>query len=68
MTFAVSEIDGVDHAVVNVLTFDDAETMEFDILSTDFDGETVDKRLQRRARNWIPNVTVAIESRQSGQQ
>jgi hypothetical protein len=67
MTFAVSEINGRDHAVVNVFTFDDAEAMEFDISSTDFDGETVDQRLRRRARNWIPSVSVSFESQQSGQ-
>jgi hypothetical protein len=68
MTFAVSEIGGRDHAVVNVFTFDDAEAMSFDISSTDFDGETVEERLERRARNWIPNVSVSFESRQTGEQ
>jgi hypothetical protein len=63
MTFAVSEIDGRDYAVVNVFTFDRAEAMDFDVSSTDFDGETVENRLQRRARNWIPNVAVSVRTR-----
>jgi hypothetical protein len=66
MTFAVSEIDGRDHAVVNVFTFDGAEAMDFDVSPTDFDGETVEKRLQRRARNWIPIVDVSYSAKRHG--
>jgi len=61
MAFAISEIEGRLHAVVNVLTFDDAETMEFDVSSTDFDGEDIDQRLSRRSRNWIPDVIVTFD-------
>ena len=61
MAFAISEIEGRLHAVVNVLTFDDAETMEFDVSSTDFDGEDIDQRLSRRSRNWIPDVIVQFD-------
>jgi hypothetical protein len=67
MTFAVSEIDGRDHAVVNVFTFDDAEEIRFDVSSTDFDGETVEERLKRRARNWIPNVSVSFRPKRDSQ-
>jgi hypothetical protein len=63
MTFAVSNIDGRDYAVVNVFTFDDSEAMEFEVSSTDFDGETIEERLTRRARNWIPAVSISISSR-----
>jgi hypothetical protein len=63
MTFAVSEIDGREYAVVNVFTFDDAEAMEFDVSSTDFDGETVEERLRRRVHNWIPNVRISLRSK-----
>ena len=63
VTFAVSEIDGRRCAVVNVFTFDDSDAMEFDVLSTDFDGETVDQRLRRRARNWIPDVNISFSSK-----
>ena len=66
MTFAVSEINGRDHAVVNVFTFDDAEAMSFDLSSTDFDGETVDERLERRARNWIPKVNISFSGNRDG--
>ena len=66
MTFAVSEIEGRRYAVVNVFTFDDAEAMEFDVSSTDFDGETVEERLKRRARNWIPNVNISFSSDRDG--
>ena len=62
MTFAVSEIDDRLYAVVNVLSFDDAEAMEFDVSSTDFDGETVEERLERRARNWIPKVSISFSA------
>jgi len=67
MTFAISDIDGRNHAAVNVFTFDDADAMEFDVSSTDFDGETVDERLERRARNWIPSVSISFLSEQDGQ-
>jgi hypothetical protein len=60
MTFATSEIDGQLRAVVNVWTFDQAENMRFEVASTDFDGESVDRRLQRRARNWIPRVKISV--------
>ena len=56
----VSSIEGNDYAVVNVNTFENVDPDELDSSPTDFDGETVDDRLQRRARNWIPNVTMLI--------
>jgi hypothetical protein len=62
LPFATSEIDGRLYAVVNVLTFDDADSMEVDVSSTDFEGEERDERLRRRARNWIPDVTVSFSS------
>ena len=63
MTFATCEIDGRLRAVVNVWTFDEAEDMRFEVASTDFDGENVDQRLQRRARNWIPNVQISFQAK-----
>ena len=62
MTFAVSDIDGQLRAVVNVWTFDEAENMQFEVASTDFDGESVDQRLERRSRNWIPSVRIEVSS------
>ena len=61
MTFATCDTDGQLRAVVNVWTFDDAEDMEFEVVPTDFDGEMVEDRLQRRVRNWIPTVRISIE-------
>jgi hypothetical protein len=40
--------------------------MEFDVSCTDFDGETVDQRLRRRARNWISDVEVSFPSKRDG--
>jgi hypothetical protein len=65
MTFAVSEIDGRQYAVVNVYAFDDSDRMEFDVSCTDFDGETVDQRLRRRALNWIPDVDISFSSKRT---
>ena len=62
LPFATSEIDGRLYAVVNVLTFDEAGSMDFDISSTDFDGETREERLRRRARNWIADISVSFSS------
>lgn len=54
----VSEIDEKLYAVVNVNSFEDAESLAFSSSATDFGGETKDSRLQRRERNWIPNVRM----------
>jgi hypothetical protein len=62
MVFATSEIDGRLYAVVNVLTFNDAQEMVVDVSATDFDGEGVDQRLTRRARNWIPDVDIRFST------
>ncbi len=57
--FVISEIQDKTYAVVNVHTFEDVNSEEFVSSVTDFNGETIDGRLQRRARNWIPRVTIA---------
>lgn len=57
--FVASEIDGRLYAVVNALTFDDVDTDSLARTSTDFDGEDTDNRLDRRKRNWIPDVRIA---------
>ena len=54
----LSEIDGVRYAVVNVNTFADVDNLAVDRCATDFDGEEQADRLERRRRNWIPDVTV----------
>ena len=54
--FVTSEIDGALYAVVNVNSFEGDDELESS--PSDFDGETVDSRLVRRQRNWIPEVTI----------
>ena len=53
-----SHIDERLYAVVNVLYFLDFDRELFDRSESDFEGETVESRLGRRARTWIPAVTV----------
>ncbi len=52
----LSEIDANLYAVVNVNAFNDTPGLSFSKSSTDFDGEDTGGRLERRQRNWIPNV------------
>jgi hypothetical protein len=56
--FVTSSIGGEVFAVVNVNSFDGVGAGELAASPTDFDGETVDSRLARRRRNWIPEVTI----------
>ncbi len=56
--FVTSTIEGVEFAVVNVNTFENVDASELDSSTTDFDGESVEGRLERRKRNWIPRVSV----------
>ena len=56
-----SEIEGHVYAVVNVNTFhgvdrQGAGRLSFSRASTNFDGEDISDRLERRKRNWIPAV------------
>jgi hypothetical protein len=57
--FVTSEIEGRLYAVVNVLTFRNVYTTSLECASTDFDGEATGDRLDRRKRNWIPDVRVS---------
>lgn len=56
--FVISQIHGKTYAVVNANTFEDVDPEDLVSSVTDFDGESIDGRLQRRARNWIPQVTI----------
>ncbi|MBT8078370.1 MAG: GFA family protein [Gammaproteobacteria bacterium] len=58
--FVVSEIDDTLYAVVNVNTLEKIDSARFDESATDFDGEDTDSRLERRKKNWIPDVTIAF--------
>jgi len=52
----LSEIDDNLYAVVNVNVFGETPDFTFSSSSTDFDGEDTGSRLERRQRNWIPDV------------
>jgi hypothetical protein len=56
--FVVSEIDGRLYGVVNVNAFEDTPGVTFSSSSTDFDGEDVGSRLERRQLNWIPVIRL----------
>ncbi len=56
--FVTSTIDGVRYAVVNVNTFENVDRSELDAKATDFEGESVAGRLERRKRNWIARVHI----------
>lgn len=56
--YVTSEIEGTLRAVVNVHTFEGIDPASFSESTTDFDGENLASRLARRARTWIPDVTV----------
>ncbi len=61
--FVLSEIDGAIYAGVNVNTFEDIGPHSLSTSSTDFDGEDTGSRLERRKRNWIPDVRIAASPR-----
>lgn len=51
-----SDIRGRRYGVVNVNAIEGVDPSRIRRASTSFDGEDVDARLARRARNWIPDV------------
>jgi hypothetical protein len=55
---AISDIDRRLYAVVNVNTLEGIEALSLERKPTDFEGEDAGGRLDRRKRNWIPNVRV----------
>lgn len=58
--FVTSEISGRIHAVVNVNTLD-IEASRLRPSPANFEGEDVEARLARRARNWIGDVRIVEE-------
>lgn len=54
----VCDIDDISYAVVNVNAFENNDALSFTESATDFDGEDTGSRLERRKRNWIPNVRI----------
>ena len=53
-----SEIDGRLYAVVNVHALHGVPPTLFKHLQSDFDGEGVEERINRRRQHWISNVTI----------
>jgi len=56
--FVTSRIDGRLYAVVNVNTFENGGPLALTETVSDFDGESVEERLARRAGTWIPRVSI----------
>lgn len=56
--FVTSTLDDRLYAVVNVNTFENVTAAEMQAAATDFDDESLDQRLDRRQRNWIPHVDI----------
>lgn len=54
----LSEIDGQRYGVVNVNTFSANSRLSFTNSQTNFDGEEVSDRLDRRKSKWIPFVVI----------
>jgi len=50
------DIDGHIYAVVNVNTFNNVNPALLNRAAASFEGETVEARLARWKRNWIPDV------------
>jgi hypothetical protein len=54
-----SQINGQLYAVVNVNTFEDVEPALLRRATASFESEGVNARLERRVRNWIPDVRIS---------
>ena len=59
LPFITSLIDDHLYAVVNVNTFVEFDRSLLETSRTDFAGETIESRLQRRSQSWIPQVEIA---------
>lgn len=60
LALATSDIAGTLYAVINVRTLPHGATMVERARVTDFEGETLEARLQRRRRTWVPKVHVRL--------
>ena len=58
--FVTSLIDDNVYAVVNVNTWQGLDKSELDPAVTDFEGESVGERLERRQRKWISQVRIQL--------
>ena len=55
---AVSKINDNDNAVVNVNAITDPKINITKVVKTNFRGESIKKRLERRENNWIKKVEI----------
>jgi hypothetical protein len=53
-----SEIDGCLYAVVSVHAFNNVDRSILRTVPASFEGESVESRLDRRKRNWVPAVQM----------
>jgi hypothetical protein len=54
---ATSDIEGHTFAVVNVNTLEGLDSLPLKRMPVTFEGEDLSRRLARRAKSWIPNVS-----------
>jgi hypothetical protein len=57
--FVTSEIANHVYAVVNVNALEDVDPTRLSRAAANFEGEALEFRLARRARNWIADVQIA---------
>jgi hypothetical protein len=58
--FVASDISNHVYAVVNVNTFENFDSSRLRRQAVNFDGEERESRLERRQRNWIADVQIAV--------
>ena len=58
--FVISAIDNHLYAVVNINTFERIDPSTFVRTTTNFDGEDIESRLERRKCNWIRTVRFSV--------
>ena len=54
-----SDVDGHRYAVVNVNAFENVDRSWLRPSLSSFEAEDIGSRLERRKRNWIPDVRIA---------
>jgi hypothetical protein len=55
---AVITVDSTCYAVLNINTFDSAESFTREARAVSYDGETEMERIRRRQANWTPSVVM----------
>ncbi|MEM7467272.1 MAG: hypothetical protein AAF387_10345 [Pseudomonadota bacterium] len=59
LMYVICPLEGNNYAVVNVNNWENISQDELIHSNTDFDAETVDSRLERRKKNWIPKLVFS---------